>query len=182
MFSHGLFSRGGSRLFSCPYLPILLFKSMATISQRQVQLLKSQFLQSIGQAREIVDLPVVEGILKEAAKVFLETAINNANKSNSIDTGAIVDDLTFTVEKGNGYILSIGYPPDSPAAKYFDFINKGVAGVGKITDSPYQYKTRYPSKMHVKAIEDWLKRGKMKTSASDVWEDFFLIRLTSVLM
>lgn len=141
---------------------------MASISQRQVQLLKSQFLQSIGQSKDIGELPVVEGILKEVAKVFLETAVDNANKSNSIDTGAIVDDLTFTIEKGNGYTLTVGYPPNSPAAKYFDFVNKGVAGVGKVTDSPYQFKSKNPSKAHVSAIAEWIKRGKMKTSASDV--------------
>lgn len=142
---------------------------MASISQRQVEFLKSQFLNSLGTQRPTNDLSVLEGILKQYAQVFLMEAIENLNKTNSIATGNIADDLTFTVEEVPGsYILSIGYPPESNAAKYYDFVNKGVSGVQNPTASPYAFKTINPSKKHVKAIEDWLLLGKSKVQATDV--------------
>lgn len=140
---------------------------MASIQARQIDFLKSKFLQTLGQERE--ELPVIQAIITDYAKLFLDEAAENLNKTNTNDTGTLNSELTFTVEKNQGgYIVSIGYPVGSKAAEYYDFINKGVAGVGKSTGSPYSFKTKNPSQKHISAIEQWLKRGKAKITATDV--------------
>lgn len=139
------------------------------INKSQIEALKQSFLRSLGNNRSDFDLVVLNGVLEKYAEAFLEAAKSNLNKTNSINTGKIADDLTFSIEKGKGsYILSIGYPEDSDASKYYDFVNKGVAGVGKTTSSPYSFKTVNPSKKHVSAIEKWIQSGKAKVQVSDV--------------
>lgn len=139
------------------------------IGKSQVELLKLQFLKSLGGERGNDKLPVLDGILKRYAESFLQAAIDNLNKSNSIASGDIAGDLTFAIEQGSGkYVLSIGYPSESEASKYYDYINKGVSGVGKTTASPYSFKTVNPSRKHVAGIEKWIASGKAKVQASDV--------------
>jgi hypothetical protein len=142
---------------------------MASITKNQVSFLKTKFLNELGEQKATDNLPVVEGILQEYAKAFLKTAIDNLEKSGSVASGLTSTDITFAISQVSGsYIISIGYPKGSKASKYYDFINKGVAGVGKTTDSPYAFKSKYPSQEHVSAIKSWLKFGKAKIMATDV--------------
>lgn len=143
---------------------------MASISQRQVDLLRSKFLNSLGGNRDQfinfggnkseVELPVVEGIIEQAALAFLEEANSNIDKAGSVYKGNMSSDLTFTVENtGSSYIINIGYNKDSIAAKYYDFVNKGVNGVEYDRASPYSFKTKYPNKKMATALLLWLRGG-----------------------
>lgn len=139
-----------------------------SITQRQIDFLKSNLAGKLG-SQKSDELPVVEGILKEYAEAFLTEAIENLNKTNSVASGLTSSDLAFEFTKtGTSYILTVGYPSKSKASKYYDFINKGVAGVGKSIDSPYAFKSKNPSPDHVRAIEKWLSTGKAKITARDV--------------
>jgi hypothetical protein len=142
---------------------------MASINQAQVEVLRSKFLQSLGQSKASFDTPVTDDIMAQYAKAFIDEANKNLNKHNTPASGAISDDLTFSVTNaGKQVIISVGYPAGSKAAGYYDFINKGVAGVGKPSPSPYRFRTIHPSKKHVAAIKQWLSFGKAKITATDV--------------
>jgi hypothetical protein len=49
---------------------------------------------------------------------------------------------------GKGYEVTLGYPKDSKAAEYWDYVNKGVAGYGKqISGSPYNFKSPFANSL-----------------------------------
>jgi hypothetical protein len=134
------------------------------ITANQVKFLKDNLLSKLGSERPNNNLPVVEQILADYAKEFLDTANANADKAGLTYKGTLQTDLTFKVtQNGRSYEIAIGYPTTSPAAEYYDFQNKGVAGVGKSIASPYSFKTMYPSRKMVTQILLWIRDGKNKS-------------------
>lgn len=117
------------------------------------------------------DLSIVDAMLAESAKVFIENALDNLSKADAINTGELSSSLTFTIErKGGAYILSIGYPPGSKAAKYYDFVNKGVAGVvsnNKGATGDYKFKTPYPNKPMATMLLLWYRSNSAKVGTRD---------------
>lgn len=110
------------------------------------------------------DANLIEQVIIQFAAAFIEKAKENLNASGAIDTGKLSDGLdSGELQRKNAvYTLEVGYRPDDPASKYYDFVNKGVRGTDskQPSDSPYSFKTRTPSVNGpmVKAIEGWVKR------------------------
>ena len=110
-------------------------------------------------------MDVVEDLLATYAKKFIEAAQRNLRAKQKIDTGALMD-MTFDVSyMGKSYMVTIGYPKDSKAAEYWDFVNQGVAGVGKtLSGSPYKFKTKGASKKMIDAMQGWITRHNIRPS------------------
>ena len=123
---------------------------------------KSGFVSFGGNADE-TELPKVEGILETYALAFIEEAQKNINNKGLTSKGNM-SDLVFNIEQTkSGYTISVGYDQNNPASKYYDFQNKGVAGVGKTIASPYSFKTIYPSRQMVTDIMSWLKTANISS-------------------
>ena len=107
----------------------------------------------------------VENILATYAKKFIEAAQRNLRAKQKIDTGDLLD-MTFDVTyMGKSYMVTIGYPKDSKMAEYWDFVNQGVAGVGKtLSGSPYKFKTKGASKKMIDAMQGWISRHNIRPS------------------
>jgi hypothetical protein len=110
-------------------------------------------------------MDVVDDLLATYAKKFIEAAQRNLRAKQKIDTGALMD-MTFDVTYlGKSYMVTIGYPKDSKAAEYWDFVNQGVAGVGKtLSGSPYKFKTKGASKKMIDAMQGWITRHNIRPS------------------
>lgn len=155
-----------------------------SISQIQNELINDGTIEAIAKDLEsrgdgkITDLSFVENTIIEFAVAFIEKVKENLNKANAIDTGKLSDGISKgeLIRKGGEYALEVGYDPDSQAAKYYDFVNKGVKGTdsGRPSDSPYQFRSRTPSYNGpmVNAIQKWVKRNALaqrrETSKSTV--------------
>lgn len=102
----------------------------------------------------------VEKYLLGAAQTFLDRAKDNIRKANLTASGALQDDLTFEFEAGNNtYVISIGYPPESKAAEYYDYVNKGVRGyVSGNPNSTYKFNSPYPNKKMAANILLWARK------------------------
>lgn len=107
----------------------------------------------------------VEAILADYAKKFINAAQRNLRAKQKIDTGTLMD-MNFEVTyMGSSYVLTIGYEKGSKAEQYWDFVNKGVAGVGKsLSGSPYKFKTKGASKKMVDAMQGWITRHNIQPS------------------
>lgn len=107
----------------------------------------------------------VEAILADYAKKFINAAQRNLRAKQKIDTGTLMD-MNFDVSyMGKNYILTIGYEKGSKAEQYWDFVNKGVAGVGKsLSGSPYKFKTKGASKKMIDAMQGWITRHNIQPS------------------
>lgn len=140
-----------------------------SITKAQAKLLADGYLSSLGQQRTPNDdLPVIEALLLKYGKEFQDTAVANLNANKSIASGNIESNLIFQVTKfGTTYTLSMGYPKNTPASKYFDFVNQGVKGTKNIkadSKTPYAFKSNKKS-IPVSVVEGWLKYNKLKTVA-----------------
>ena len=105
----------------------------------------------------------VDALLATYAQVFIESAQRNLRSQKKIVTGELMN-MTFDVKfMGKGYELTLGYPKDSKAAEYWDYVNKGVAGYGKqISGSPYNFKSPFANKKMAGAILMWIRRNSIR--------------------
>lgn len=128
-----------------------------------------EFISSIGENREDFvttgKMKEVELTMADYAKKFIQAAQRNLRSKQKIDTGALMD-IQFEVDyMGKSFILTIGYEAGSKAEQYWDFVNKGVAGVGKsLSGSPYKFKTKGASKKMIDAMQGWISRHNIQPS------------------
>lgn len=114
---------------------------------------------------EVTNLPAAEQLILLSAANFILNVQDNLTKANKIDTGDLFNDIAQgeLIKTSTGYEINVGYPKGSKAAKYYDFVNKGVQGFKEQTkapNSPYKYKSEYPKwggEFH-KAILGWYRR------------------------
>jgi hypothetical protein len=112
------------------------------------------------QEYELAKLGGIDKYLLGAAKTFLDRAKDNIIKQGLVSSGDLLSDLTFEFEAGNNtYTISIGYPKESKAAEYYDYVNKGVRGyVSGSPNSRYKFNSPYPSKKMALSILKWTKK------------------------
>lgn len=128
-----------------------------------------QSLSSFGSSRadftETGKMAEVEKLLAEYAGKFISAAQRNLRAKQKIDTGALMD-VQFEVSyMGKSFVLTLGYEAGSKAAEYWDFVNQGVAGVGKtLSGSPYKFKTKGASKKMIDAMQGWITRHNIRPS------------------
>jgi hypothetical protein len=144
-----------------------------SINQIQNELINDGTIDAIAQGLASRDeagldsLDLIPRAIIQFAAAFIDKARENINKSGSVDTGKLADGLTQGELRRSkaSYELEVGYRSSDAAAKYYDFVNKGVRGTdsGQPSDSPYSYKTRTPSMNGpmVVAIQKWVKRNAL---------------------
>lgn len=138
-------------------------------SEAQLQDEVLGFLDSIGAdtdefKRATNGLKGLEYYLTLAATNFVLKVQENLNRQGKVDIGNLTTQLeqTAVVQNGNTLSISIGYPADSEAAKYYDYVNKGVKGYkSNQPNSKYTFKENrpLPSKGMVLNIAKWLRRN-----------------------
>lgn len=111
----------------------------------------------------------IEELLIKYGIKFNEQVEINLRKSGSIATGKLLDiEVPLAYQTPTGYTLEIGYPLNSKQAEYYDFVNKGVKGIGgkgakpKQASGDYKFKTPYPSKKMTLSLLMWLRTARNK--------------------
>jgi len=140
------------------------------VNRAQAQFIKDDFLRRLGGQFQKVDtatFPILEQILFQAGLDFNETIRKNLEKARAISTGALVDTGVPNVTENQGtFTLNIGYPLGSKQLEYYDFVNKGVAGVGgknakpKKNSGDYRFKSKFPNRRMAASIYSWLNRAR----------------------
>ena len=100
-----------------------------------------------------------------AAANFIQKVKDNIEVLGISDTGALSDDISSgeLVKESNGYSIEVGYPRGSKAAKYYDFVNKGVKGVKSGTpNSPYAFKNIGVGRAMLQNIKSWVDRNGIR--------------------
>lgn len=149
-----------------------------SIKQLQDEVLS--FLETKGESKQqfadVTELPAIEQLMVLSAANFILQVQENLNKAGKVDTGTLSSDITSgqVITTGTGYELEIGYPVNSKAAKYYDFVNKGVKGLrsGQPADSPYAFKNEKVSLSMLTALSSWYRRnaaaGKRETQKKNL--------------
>jgi hypothetical protein len=150
-----------------------------SINQLQAELLSSGVLDKLGASQQdfasLGTLPVLEQYLILAAANFIQKVKDNIEVLGISDTGSLSDDISSgeLVKESNGYSIEVGYPRGSKAAKYYDFVNKGVKGFdtssNRNSTSPYSFKNIRNKKGGVliggamlKNISSWVDRNGIR--------------------
>ena len=140
------------------------------MNKQQAQFIRDQFLARFTDQYNRVDinaLPILEQILAQAGLDFNDTIRRNLEKANAISTGALADvSAPQVTSNANGFTLSVGYPLGSKQLEYYDFVNKGVAGVGgknakpKRNSGEYRFKSKFPNRKMAASIFSWLNKAR----------------------
>jgi hypothetical protein len=127
------------------------------------------YLDRIGEDKNFFEratkLNSLEYYLTISAANFILKVQENLETQGKVDTGGLGNKLqqTAVIQNANELSITIGYPADSPEAKYYDYVNKGVRGSdsskNQNTTSPYTYKKTNPNKAMVFSIGKWLRRN-----------------------
>jgi hypothetical protein len=140
-----------------------------SITRAQIEQLRNGFVQSLGGGFNIVnpnDLPILERVLAIYGEAFNNKVTEILDKENITSSGKLADPAQPIITKfGTGYVLSLGYEPGSEAAKYYDFVNKGVKGTKNVkadSKTPYAFKSSKKA-VPVSSIEKWLGYNKLKS-------------------
>jgi len=141
-----------------------------SIAKAQIEALRNGLIQSLGDTGfnkvNPQDLPLLERTLALYGQAF-NTAIGaNLQKTGSISSGKLAEPAMPIITKfGTSYVLSVGYEQGSEQDKYYDFVNKGVRGVGgknarpKNNTGDYSFKTPYANKKMATNILLWLRKS-----------------------
>ncbi len=133
----------------------------------QDQLVNDGLLNKLGNDRtdyaDLNELPSTKQIIILSAASFIEKVKENLQKMGKVSSGNLEDGITSgdLIEDKGGYEIDLGYQESDSAAKYYDFVNKGVKGYSSGNPaSPYSFKSLKVSKNMVKSILLWYrKRG-----------------------
>lgn len=133
--------------------------------QLQDELLQTSLIEELSKLEEIGtgNLPLTERYIINKAINFIKRVQENLKRLDKIDTGALERDVRQGELLNNAgvYTIEIGYPRDSKAAEYYDYVNKGVRGFKSGTPrSPYKFRNASPSSNGpmVLALQKWMKR------------------------
>lgn len=140
------------------------------MNRAQAQFIRDQFLNRVGGQFQKVDtdaFPVLEQMLFQAGLDFNDTIRKNLEKAGAISSGKLVDTgVPNVTQTKSGVNLNIGYPLGSKQLEYYDFINKGVAGVGgknaklKKNSGDYKFKSKFPNRRMAASIFSWLNKAR----------------------
>lgn len=138
-----------------------------TPKELQDQLVNDGFLDKLGNDRtdyaELNQLPATKQMIILSAASFIEKVKEELQRLGKVSSGNLEDGITSgeLLEDRSGFEIDLGYQSDDSAAKYYDFVNKGVRGFDSGSPaSPYGFKSLKVSKDMVKSILLWYrKRG-----------------------
>lgn len=138
-----------------------------TPKELQDQLVNDGYLDKLGNDRtdyaELNQLPATKQMIILSAASFIEKVKEELQRLGKVSSGNLEDGITSgeLLEDRSGYEIDLGYQSDDSAAKYYDFVNKGVRGFDSGSPaSPYGFKSLKVSKDMVKSILLWYrKRG-----------------------
>lgn len=140
--------------------PFFVTLIMASISKAQAAALAEGFLDTLGSDREgfaprntLTELFLLAGEL-------IEECQDNLNRSNRNASGKLSESLVADEPTQNGSEVRI----DVLMNFYGAFVNKGVKGTrsGQST-AGYSFKNEGVSRKFYRALQDWVKRGKVST-------------------
>jgi hypothetical protein len=148
------------------------------VNKQQAQFIREQFLSRFKGQYDVVDtkkLPLLERILAESGLDFNESIRKNLEKAKAINSGLLADvSAPQVTTNGSGYTLNIGYPLGSKQLQYYDFVNKGVGGVGgknakpKRNSGDYKFKSRFPNRKMAASIFSWLNKARKSVRTDKV--------------
>ena len=135
-------------------------------SSKQIEAEMLQFLEGVAtnQNYDLATRSTVDKYMLESAKAFIDRAKDNIRKNNLIASGDLESQLTFETEVGTDtYILYIGYPAESTAAKYYDYVNKGVRGyTSGSPNSIYKFNSPFPNRKMAASIFSWANKLRIR--------------------
>jgi len=145
-----------------------------SINQIQAELLSTSFFNKLTANKtdyeQLDGLPSVKEMILLTVGEFIISVQENLDKKGKVSTGGLIDGISAgeLEETNNSYKITIGYDPGSEAAKYYDYVNKGVSGL--VTNkSISKYKFRYlgVSNKFRDAIKDWIKKNSISAKVED---------------
>jgi hypothetical protein len=135
--------------------------------QLQDEIVNDKFLDELGNSSTdfsaLNELPGTKQIIILSAANFIEKVKSELQRLGKVSSGNLEDGITSgdLIEDQSGYEIDLGYKSEDSAAKYYDYVNKGVMGYSSgQPNSEYGFKSLKVSRDMVKSLLLWYrKRG-----------------------
>ena len=136
-----------------------------SISKAQAREFLNGYLQSLGDVykKDPIVGKAIELLLFKYAEEWNKEVKLNLTKSKAIASGGLYDvSVPIVRQTPSGYVVEFGYPINSKAAKYYDYVNKGVKGTQnkKSNSGVYSFKSPYPNRRMAASIYSWLNSAR----------------------
>ena len=136
-----------------------------SISKAQAREFLNGYLQSLGDVykKDPIVGKAIELLLFKYAEEWNKEVKLNLTKSKAIASGGLYDvSVPIVKQTPSGYVVEFGYPINSKAAKYYDYVNKGVKGTQnkKSNSGVYSFKSPYPNRRMAASIYSWLNSAR----------------------
>jgi hypothetical protein len=136
-----------------------------SISKAQRMQFLNGYLQSLGSEYKTDPIvgKAIELLLFQYAEEWNKEAKLNLTKSKAIASGALYDvSVPIVRQTETGFVVEFGYPINSKAAKYYDYVNKGVKGIDnkRSNSGKYKFNTIYPNRAMAASIFSWLNKAR----------------------
>ena len=136
-----------------------------SISKAQAREFLNGYLQSLGSEYKTDPIigKAIELLLFKYAEEWNKSVKLNLTKAKAIASGELYDvSVPIVRQTETGYVVEFGYPINSKAAKYYDFVNKGVKGTQnkKSNSGVYAFKSPFPNRKMAASIYTWLNSAR----------------------
>jgi hypothetical protein len=136
-----------------------------SISKAQAREFLNGYLQSLGSEYKTDPIigKAIELLLFKYAEEWNKSVKLNLTKSKAIASGELYDvSVPIVRQTETGYVVEFGYPITSKAAKYYDFVNKGVKGTQNKRSNAgvYAFKSPFPNRKMAASIYTWLNSAR----------------------
>lgn len=129
-----------------------------SITKQQIKY--SDFVGSLGRSEldftKNGEFTIVERLLSEYSKLFIEEAKNNLKSQNKVYKGATSDIVTDYVTTPTSITMYIGYDKSNPASQYYAYVDEGVDGVYQKQGSRFKFKNLKVSAKMLASIKEWV--------------------------
>ncbi len=141
-----------------------------SISKAQSREFLNGYLQSLGDVYNTDPIvgKAIELLLFKYAEEWNKSVKLNLTKSKAIASGALYDvSVPIVRQTATGYVVEFGYPLNSKAAKYYDYVNKGVKGIDnkRSNSGKYKFNTIYPNRAMAASIYSWLNKARKSVAS-----------------
>ena len=136
-----------------------------SISKAQRMQFLNGYLQSLGSEYKTDPIvgKAIELLLFQYAQEWNKSVKLNLTKSKAIASGALYDvSVPIVRQTETGYVVEFGYPINSKAAKYYDYVNKGVKGIDnkRSNSGTYTFRKSRPNRAMAASIFSWLNKSR----------------------
>ena len=137
-----------------------------SLKQIQAEVINEGYLDKLAkdqtQYADLKQYPVLKKIIQVSSDNFIDMVVDELNRLGKRSSGGLIEDIQHSdiIDSDGGFEVDLGYRKGDSAAKYYDYVNKGVKGTDGGPSSKYAFKTKFVGRAMAASIFTWINKGR----------------------